>query len=159
MDVTLVIVLIGAISGVGSLAWQIRSKRRERAQVVVRSWWEASDPWEELLFVIEARNQGTAGSAELVTVGYEVENLGPIWMERENTPSDQRIAVDGSATLPLTLSPQHRAVFRLPKSEVIGEQHDHVVPIVKLGSGPIVRGDKAPLWPDRLEIPRFDPTE
>ncbi len=162
-DVGLGVAIGGVVVAIGVAVWQVVTKRRETPKVVVDSWWEKSDPDGPMMFVVEAHNEGTLRPAQLTAVGYEPffegePNELPYWWERDNTPDDQRKTVDGSTTLPVTLAPDHRAVFRLLETEVKGLDLYSIVPVVYLGSGTIARGEKVPTWPHRINFLGFDPT-
>ncbi len=160
MDVALVIALIGAISGVGSLAWQIRAKRQEKSQVVVRSWWEIHRDKNDKkkVFVVGAHNEGTKDAA---AVGAELffppglEAWDQTVAERTTVAERQRhwwlrdiglIHQESSLTGAATLAAQHRVTYRFAGAIVertTGRSTDRFRPIVELATGDFVRGDEA----------------
>ncbi len=173
MVVTLVIALIGAAAGIWSLVWQIRTKRQERARVVVRSWWERHVDLERV-FVIEAHNAGTKDAVELVKVGAEKFFPGGLGMTLEGAVAerwyswwlgdiglaDQEGWLTGSAAEAVTLAAQHRVTYRFDTA-VVGDATDSFFPVVKLATGEVVRGDEVLTKPDPATIrnPWNEPTE
>ncbi len=178
MDVTLVIALIGAFTGAGSLCWQIWTKRQERAQVVVRSWWEHDDRL-ALVFVVEAHNTGTKDAAAIVAVG--AEQFFPAGLEAADQTVVERTTVDerwchwwlrdidlihqegsltGAAAEPVTLAAQHRVTYRFANA-LADRSTEPFFPIVELATGEVARGGEASPKPDPATIgsPWIGPTQ
>ncbi len=182
MDVTagaawvgLLIALVGAGSGIWSLCWQYRSKRQEKGQVVVRSWWEAHNVKMDVerVFVVEAHNVGTKDAAAIVAVGAELffpaglEALDQTvaehttdaerqrhWWLRDIGLIHQESSLTGAATEPVTLAAQHRVTYRFVDAIVrrTTRRTDRFWPIVELATGEFVSGDEASPAPDRDTI-------
>ncbi len=150
MDPTIAAAWVGAATGVVSLVWQVVRWWLERARVVVRSWWERDDRLGSI-FVVEVHNASTKAAVELVAVGAELETEpDPLhsWWILDSEPFKVQDSLGGSDRVPITLLAQHKATYRFRPS-LVELSRVPFVPIVRLATGEVVRGKRAPARPDR----------